>query len=68
MIGLARIWIDEEGMHIEWPKDAHGFMLPDVEDGLHAPKCIDHLCDGCVALDECSICSRPEFEHGDGNE
>lgn len=46
----------------------HGFELAPVRDGIHAAKCLDQLCDGCVALDSCAICKRPEFEHGDGDE
>lgn len=46
----------------------HGFELAAVTDGVHTLRCVDHLCDGCVPLDSCVICSRPEFEHGDGLE
>lgn len=65
---MSRIWIDSDGLHMELPKHLHGFVLAEVTDGVHAPKCIDHLCDGCVPLDKCGICARPEFEHGDGDE
>lgn len=64
----ARIWIDDDGMHVEFGKGEHGFQLADLVEGAHAPKCKDHLCDGCVPLNECVICQRPEFEHGEGYE
>lgn len=67
----ARMWIDDEGLHVEGLKRAsteHGFAQAEIVDGLHAPKCIDHMCDGCVPLDSCHICDRPEYEHGDGIE
>jgi hypothetical protein len=46
----------------------HGFVEMEIVEGRHTTHCLDVLCDGCVPLDECSICKRPEFEHGDGDE
>lgn len=46
----------------------HGFDTGEVVEGSHTKKCADTLCDGCVSLEECAVCSRPEFEHGDGIE
>lgn len=66
MTGSGRIWIDADGLHLEVSE--HGFELAQITDGVHAAKCQDQLCDGCVALNECAICKRPEFEHGDGDE
>lgn len=66
MTGSGRVWIDESGFNLEFGQ--HGFELAQVANGVHASKCQDHLCDGCVELDSCCICRRPEFEHGDGDE